>query len=299
MQRTDVIVLGAGMVGVTAALHLQQRGRSVVLVDRRGPGEETSYGNAGIIQREGVVPYPFPRDITLMARYAFNQLPESNLHWSALPSIAPWLFRYWRASTPEGVARTARGARPLVERCITEHEALMAEAGLLGLVRRTGYMRVYRSEPALEDAFAKQRTDRETYGVNFQPLDAAKVADLEPHLKDVFAGGVLMPDPVSVSDPGALVNGYAELFEKRGGRFEHADARTLGAGGRVWACGRPRGPLVARDVVWRSGRGPTTSSGRSATACRSASSAATTSISGRWAMPRSIGPCSTRRSGMS
>ncbi len=121
MLRTDVIVLGAGMVGVSAALHLQQRGRSVILVDRRGPGEETSYGNAGIIQREGVVPYPFPRDITLMARYAFNQLPESNLHWSALPRIAPWLFRYWRASTPAEVAKTARGARPLVERCIIEH----------------------------------------------------------------------------------------------------------------------------------------------------------------------------------
>ena len=151
MQRTDVIVLGAGMVGVSAALHLQQRGRSVVLVDRRGPGEETSYGNAGIIQREGVVPYPFPRDITLMAQYALNLLPEANLHWSALPRIAPWLFRYWRASTPEGLAQTARGARPLVERCIVEHEALMAEAGMLGLVRRTGYMRVYRSEPALHE----------------------------------------------------------------------------------------------------------------------------------------------------
>jgi D-amino-acid dehydrogenase len=249
MQRTDVIVLGAGMAGVCAALHLQQRGRSVVLVDRRGPGEETSYGNAGLIQREGVVPYPFPRDITLMARYAFNQLPESNLHWSALPTIAPWLFRYWRASTPEEVAKTARGARPLVERCITEHEALLSEAGLLGLVRRTGYMRVYRSAQALEAAFAKQRADRETYGVNFEPLDAAKVAELEPHLKNVIAGGVLMPDPVSVSDPGAVVQGYAELFEKRGGRFEQADARTLEQGRDGWIIGTARGPLAASDVV--------------------------------------------------
>ncbi|MBX9589105.1 MAG: FAD-binding oxidoreductase [Hyphomonadaceae bacterium] len=249
MLRTDVIVLGAGMVGVSAALHLQQRGRSVVLVDRRGPGEETSYGNAGLIQREGVVPYPFPRDIALLARYAFNQLPESNLHWSALPRIAPWLLRYWRASTPAEVAKTARGARPLVERCIIEHEALMAPAGLLGLVRRTGYMRVYRSASALEDALDKQRVDREVYGVNFEPLDAAKVAALEPHLKDTIAGGILMPDPVSVSDPGALVNGYATLFEQRGGRFEQADARSLEAGRDGWIIGTPRGPIAAAAVV--------------------------------------------------
>jgi D-amino-acid dehydrogenase len=149
MQRTDVIVLGAGIVGVSTALHLQQRGRSVVLMDRREPGEETSYGNTGIIQREGVVPYPFPRDFRLIWRYAFNQLSEAHLHWRALPSIAPWLFRYWRASTAEEVAKTARGQRPLVERCILEHEVFMGEAGVLGLVRRTGYMRIYRSEALL------------------------------------------------------------------------------------------------------------------------------------------------------
>ncbi len=76
MAGTDVIVLGAGMVGVSTALNLQKRGQSVVLVDRRGAGEETSYGNTGIIQREGVVPYPFPRDPRLILRYAFNRLPE-------------------------------------------------------------------------------------------------------------------------------------------------------------------------------------------------------------------------------
>jgi D-amino-acid dehydrogenase len=249
MMQADAVVLGAGMVGVSAALHLQQRGRAVVLVDRRGPGEETSYGNAGIIQREGVVPYPFPRDLRLIGRYAFNLLPEAHLHWSALPRIAPWLFRYWRASTPEEVAKTARGARPLVERCIVEHEALLSAAGLLGLVRRTGYMRVYRSAAALEQALAKQRIDKDKYGVNFRPLDAAEVADLEPHLKDALAGGMLMPDPVSVGDPGAVVEGYARLFEGRGGTFVRADARTLEQDRDRWIVGTPRGPVTAPAVV--------------------------------------------------
>ena len=146
----DVIVLGAGMVGASTALHLQKRGRSVVLVDRRGAGEETSYGNTGIIQREGVVPYPFPRDIGLMAQYALNMRPEANLHWSALPKLAPWLYRYWQASTPAGLAASSRAARPLVERCIVEHEALMADAGILGMLRRTGYLRFHRSAAALD-----------------------------------------------------------------------------------------------------------------------------------------------------
>ena len=234
MIRADVIVLGAGIAGVSAALHLQQRGRTVALIDRRGPGEETSYGNAGIIQREGVVPYPFPHDPALIFRYAFNLLPEANLHWSALPKIAPWLFHYWRASTPARVAATARAMRPLIERCILEHEPLLEAAGVMGLVRRTGYLRVYRSARALDAALAKDAADREVYGVNFRALDRAQVAALEPHLTDTLAGGVLMPDPVSVADPGAVVKAYARLFEERGGRIVRGEARTLQEGREGW-----------------------------------------------------------------
>ena len=60
MARTDAIVLGAGIVGVSAALHLAKRGLAVTLVDRRGPGEETSYGNAGVIEGNTLFPHAFP-----------------------------------------------------------------------------------------------------------------------------------------------------------------------------------------------------------------------------------------------
>ena len=68
-QSADALVLGAGIVGISVALHLQRRGRATVLIDRRGPAEETSYGNAGLIQREGVYPYGFPHDFGALARY--------------------------------------------------------------------------------------------------------------------------------------------------------------------------------------------------------------------------------------
>ena len=247
--RSDVIVLGAGIVGISAALHLQRRGRSVTLIDRRGMSEETSYGNTGIIQREGVVPYTFPRDPTQVAKYAFNLLPEANLHWSALPKIAPWLFRHWLNSTPERKDATARGAKPLVERCIVEHEVFAGDAGVLGLMRRTGYLRVYRSGPALDAALAKDAADREAYGVNFQPVDARGLAELEPHLRGGLAGGVLMPDPVSVSDPGALVRAYGELLVSRGGRFLRGEARTLEQTSDGWQVQTATGPVTAPEVV--------------------------------------------------
>jgi D-amino-acid dehydrogenase len=226
-HNADVIVLGAGMVGVSTALHLQKRGRAVVLIDRRGAGEETSYGNTGIIQREGVVPYPFPRDIRLMAQYALNLRTEANLHWSALPKIAPYLFRYWRASTPERLAQTARGARPLIERCVIEHEALMKEAGIVGMMRRTGYLRLYRSAETMAVQVRKDEDWRKTYGIKFEVVDAHRLGELEPHLRGPGAGAVWMPEPVSVADPSGVAKAYARLFTERGGRFLEGDARTL------------------------------------------------------------------------
>ncbi len=84
-MRCDVVVLGAGMIGICVAAHLQKRGCSVVLLDRRGAAEETSFGNAGLIQREGVYPYGFPHDFGALARYALNRTIDAYYHVTAAP----------------------------------------------------------------------------------------------------------------------------------------------------------------------------------------------------------------------
>src|SRR6476660_2751239 len=100
-QRTDAIVLGAGIVGTSVALHLAKRGLSVALVDKRGPGEETSYGNTGVIVGASVLPTPFPRSLAKLIQVALKRAPEANYHWGDLLKIAPWLVSYYRFSSPE------------------------------------------------------------------------------------------------------------------------------------------------------------------------------------------------------
>ena len=248
-MNNDVIVLGAGMAGISAALHLQKRGRSVVLVDRRGAAEETSYGNAGLIQREGVVPYGFPRDLKVLWRYALNMRADANLHWTALPRIAPWLFRYWRLSSAERIAAAARSARPLVERCIIEHKALMEDAGVVDMIRETGYLKICRTEQRLIAFIREEEEIRREFGINFEVLDAAAIRKREPNMTGNFAGGLLMTDPVSIADPSALGKAYAALFVQRGGKFMTADARTLEATLDGWQVHTVDGPIQAREVV--------------------------------------------------
>jgi D-amino-acid dehydrogenase len=245
----DILVLGAGMVGVGAALHLQQRGRDVILVDRHErAGEETSFGNAGLIECASVFPYMFPRDLGQIFQYAINRAPQVRYQLSDLPVFLPWLARYFLASSPERALHSAMAELPLIRRSLVEHEALISEAGVPELLRRTGWLKLFRSEKTL--ANATRELDRaRLYGVDGEVLDGNAIAAREPHLSGAFAGGVYLPAPGFVPDPGGLAEAYAALFARKGGRFWVGDARTLEQVTGGWRVSGPDGALGAREVV--------------------------------------------------
>ena len=118
MARADTIVLGAGIVGTSIALHLVKRGLSVALVDRGGPGEGTSYGNTGIIEGNTIFPAAFPSDWAELLRIAFKRSPAANYHLTFLPHVAPWLAAFHAASQPARVLETAQLMRPLFARAV-------------------------------------------------------------------------------------------------------------------------------------------------------------------------------------
>ena len=248
-DRADVVVLGAGIVGVSAALHLQERGRDVVLVERAPKaGMGTSYGNAGLIERSSIYPYAFPRDLASLARYALNRTTDAHYHASALPGLAPFLVRYWFNSSPAGVERIARASRPLIERSLVEHERLMAASGSTGLMRKIGWIKGFRTQRS----FDKGRADAAKlrgFDLEVEELDAAALAEREPHLGEGMIGALHFRDPGAVSDPGGLVERYNALFVKRGGRFMKGDAATLEEEAPGWRVKTRDGWLQARDVV--------------------------------------------------
>ena len=247
--KTDVLVLGAGMVGVSAALHLQKRGRDVVLIDRHAlAGEETSHGNGGLIECASVFPYMFPRDFRQILQYASNRTPQVRYHLADLPSFLPWLVRYFLASSPERALRSAMAELPLIQRSLVEHEALIAEANVPELLRRTGWIKLFRSSATLEKSVQDLERARQ-YGVAGEVLDGAAIAAREPQLTGDFAGAIHFPDPGFVPDPGGLTKAYAALFARNGGRFLVGDARTLAASGGRWQVATLKGTVTAREVV--------------------------------------------------
>ncbi len=243
-----VLVVG-GMVGTCTALHLQQRGFEVCLVDRRRPGEETSFGNAGLIQREAVEPYPFPQDPASVANALLGRGAAVNWHARGLWQMGRPLLGYWRASRPAGHARATAAYSRLIAHAIDEHAPLIAAAGAEDLVVREGYRFVFRSAGALDAAARRAQDLQQQFGVRHTVETPEALAQAEPALRAGLAGAVRWLDPWAVRDPGALVQRYAALFVQRGGALLEGDAATLRATANGWALKTTVGTVGAAQAV--------------------------------------------------
>jgi D-amino-acid dehydrogenase len=248
VARTDTIVLGAGIVGTCIALHLAKRGMAVALVDRAEPGEQTSFGNAGIIEGNTVFPPAFPADWRTLLRIALKRAGEANYHLSFLPQIAPWLWAFRAASQPKRLIETAHLIRPLFASAVREHEALMTEAGASHFLRKTGWLKVFRRETT----FAGLRREFEVaaeFGLPLRALDAAGAQALEPSLAPVFPHAVFWPQAASISNPFGLTRAYLATFRAAGGVVVHGDALSLHRSGAGWRVETDEGGIDAPQVV--------------------------------------------------
>jgi D-amino-acid dehydrogenase len=244
----DAIVLGGGIVGASVALHLALRGRSVALVDSNAPGEETSHGNAGLIERSSVYPVAFPRNLSALADAVLGRHPGAHYHWRALPGLARWLLAYWRESAADRIEAYARTMHPILDRTVDEHRALARLAGAEHFFREGGWLKIYRSEAGLEAERREFPLARE-FGLSVKELSREEAIALEPGLAPTFRSGVLWSDPHSVSSPGGVTKAYAAHLETLGGRILIGDARSLTEGTEGWSLEGPAGTVAGREVV--------------------------------------------------
>jgi D-lysine oxidase len=248
MARTDAIVLGAGIVGTSVALQLAKRGMSVALVDRAGVGEQTSYGNSGVIEGSTVLAPAFPASLWHVARVALKRASDANYHLSFLPKVAPWLLAFRANSTRKRLAENARLNRPLFARALAEHETLMQESGATQYLRKTGWMKLYRDERAF-DALKLEFDLAQEFGLPLDALDAAGAQKLEPSLNPVFKRAVFWPKAASISDPLAVTRAYAARFAALGGVTLTGDARSLHRSGNGWRVETNGGGIDSGQVV--------------------------------------------------
>jgi D-amino-acid dehydrogenase len=220
----------------------------VTLVDKRGPGEETSYGNTGVIVGASVFPTPFPRSLKKLAQVALKRAPEANYHAGDLLKIAPWLLSYFGFSTEEKLKDSAVKMRPLMSRSVAEHKVLLEESGAMKYLRENGWITLYRTDAAFA-AMQPQLEFGATIGVAAQTLDTEGTLALEPSLVPVFRHALMWPDVASISNPLMVTRAYAARFAALGGKFVNGDARTLHRSDGHWRVDTGEGPVEAAEAI--------------------------------------------------
>jgi D-amino-acid dehydrogenase len=246
-RAVDVIVLGAGIVGVSTALHLLKRGLTVALVDHQAPGLETSDANGGIIDGSGCPPALFPESLLSELPAIRRGTSAHRLDWlSARQWAGPFLrMAMGGAGDRAGLARTLG---PLMRQALLEHRALLRLASAERFLRDTGVLDIYRSAAGFDRDSAVLDVAR-GLGANPEILTAQEVTDLEPALRPIFSCAVLWRDSFSVSDPGLVTKRFADLFGAWGGLVAIGEAADLKREAGGWRLVCDRGLLTAPRVV--------------------------------------------------
>ena len=221
--RKSVGVIGAGMVGVAAASFLQRAGHDVFLVEPGNPGEGTSFGNAGCLNKSSVVPMSMPGTLRNVPKWLTDPMGPLVIRWSYLPALAPWLIRFVRAGTPAKVQAQARALRGLLEHSVATLRPLARDAGAEDLVQVLGHLFVYRSQAQWRKE-ALAWTLRRDNGIGWEEFDADELRQLDPNLSRDYVKGVLVRDNGHTVNPHRLVNSLAQAFCRNGGRIERKQA---------------------------------------------------------------------------
>jgi D-amino-acid dehydrogenase len=253
MSQQHIAVIGAGIVGVSAALHLQRDGHKVTLIDERNPGEGTSRGNAAVVATESCVPVATPGVLWDVPRYLMDPLGPLAIRWSYLPKIAPWLLRFIAASKPERVEAISIALRSILIRATDVHRDLARAIGEASMLRETGWLGVFESDRKFQ-SYQWDLDLQKRRGVEYKVMAQEEIRQFEPALQPIFRHAVYYPENAYVIDNFRLVREVAALFAANGGTIakQRVTGFHIGAAGPT-AVKTEAGSIACDGVVVAAG----------------------------------------------
>jgi D-amino-acid dehydrogenase len=248
LEKKKITVLGAGMVGICCAIELQQRGYQVDLIDRKGPGEETSSGNAGVLSLSSIAPLASPALLPRLPRLAANLDADFQLHYPQLPQLLPWLLGFLKRCSRETYITDGLLINALTLPSVAAHMKLIELSKAQSLVNASGGLRLYRKHKT----FMRDELERQLFDLcdlNYSVLEGSDVQSLEPDVADIFVKAVLIEDSVSIRNPESLCKAYAEYFQQLGGELIQDEIKGLSYASEQWHVSTVRGQKTVDRLV--------------------------------------------------
>ena len=230
----ETVVIGGGIIGLAIASCLRERGRPVLLLDRKGIALEASYGNAGAFAFSDVMPLASPGIMRKAPRWLLDPLGPLTIPPRYLPRIAPWLFRFWRASRPDRVRHSILTQVGMMRLAEQEMSALAARHGLTSMIHADGALELYESEEEWRASLPGWEL-RAAHGIAFRHLRGGEIAALQPGLSPRIRVATFVPGWKTVTDPHLFARAWAARLQEQGLIFRQAEVRAVrpDEGGRV------------------------------------------------------------------
>jgi D-amino-acid dehydrogenase len=223
----DVVVIGAGIVGLSAAFTLQQRGHRVLLLDRDGVAAQASRGNAGAYAFSDVLPMASPGILAQVPKWLLDPLGPLALRPGYLLPLLPWLWRFWRASRPAAFAASIQAQVALMQLAAPATLRLLDAAGVRHMLHTGGNLHLYESEAEWKASLPGWQL-RAAHGIAFEHAHgAAAIAHWQPGLSPALVAATFVPAWHTITDPLLLCQAVAGAFESAGGQLRQAAVQAL------------------------------------------------------------------------
>ncbi len=248
-----VIVVGAGIVGVSCAIWLQRSGHDVTIVDRDGPASGTSHGNAGVLAAGAVIPVTTPGLLAKAPGMLFDRNAPLFLKWSYLPKLLPFLAKYLTYANDSHVDHYAGAMSTLLHDTVEQHQRLAAGTGAQSYISTEDYCFGYASEAAYQaDRYGWEK--RAANGYDFEVVKGAEFADDDPIFGSAFETVVRCKNHGRISDPGKYVQALAAHFVSEGGTLKICEVSDVEvADGVISGLKTSDGDMTADHIVFAMG----------------------------------------------
>jgi D-amino-acid dehydrogenase len=225
-NENSVVVIGAGIQGVCIGLNLIKKGFKVTIVDRDEPGKNSaSYGNAGHFSPYASLSMNRPDVLIDVFPMLLSATGPLALRWNYVPKMIPWFFKFIKNCTKKKMMHTAKYMHQILDLALPAYDELFQEIDISGLVESRGIIYFW------TDKDLKSReleiNVRKELGVEQKLLKPHEIHDLEPHIKQIYHGGVLYPSARHTRNPGKILLKLFELFLKKDGTFIKENVETI------------------------------------------------------------------------
>ena len=224
--RSSIGVIGAGIQGVCISLCLIKKGFEVTLIDREDPGKESaSYGNAGHFSPYASVPVNRPDILADVSTMLLSSTGPLALKWNYVPKMIPWFIKFIKNCSKKNMLHTTKYMHQILNLALPAYDELFEDINVSELVESKGIIYFWTNKDLKSREL--EINMRKELGVKQQLLTPHEIHDLEPHIKQIYHGGVLYPNARHTRNPKKVLLKLFDLFIKKGGHFEKQNVQSV------------------------------------------------------------------------